>query len=69
MEERTHEHKSMAELLTQQEYTPEELAELVDIHVDLIRHVAFDGTLPAKIVNHDIISIRREDALHWLANR
>lgn len=47
-------------------YTPEELAEMLDISVDEIRTAAFEGTLPATIVEHDIIEIQRSDAIAWL---
>jgi hypothetical protein len=47
-------------------YTPEELAELLDVSVDEIRTAVFEGTLPATVVNHDIIEIQRSDAIAWL---
>ncbi len=59
----------MEELLLQSEYSPEELSTLIDIDLDLIRHAAFQGRLKARIVDHDIISIQRDDALTWLKTR
>ena len=58
-----------AELLRQDRYTPEELAALLPVEVDLIRQAAFQGRLPAEIVGRDIVAIRREDVLRWLAER
>ena len=64
MERRTH--HSAYELLQQERYTPEEVAELLGIGVHIIQHAAFSGELRAQIVGHDIISIRRDDVLAWL---
>ena len=62
--ERRRDH-SLAELLQQDQYTPEEVAELLEVGLDVVRHAAFSGELPAQIAEHDIISIRREDVLAW----
>ena len=64
MERRTH--HSMYELLQQERFTPEELAELLGIGVHIIQHAAFSGQLRAQIVGHDIISLQRDDVLAWL---
>ena len=53
-------------LLKQKVYRPEEAASLLEIDVDVIRNAAFDGTLPATIIGHDIVEIRRSDLLKWL---
>jgi hypothetical protein len=37
--------------------------------VHIIQHAAFSDELRAQIVGHDIISIRRDDVLAWLAAR
>lgn len=57
------------ELLRHEDYTPEELSRLLGIGLDVIRHAAFSGELPAQIAGHDIISVRRKDVLAWLAER
>jgi hypothetical protein len=57
------------ELMQQDHNTPEEVAELFEIGLDVVRHAAFTGELPATIVNHDIVSIRREDVLNWFEQR
>ncbi|MEA2514772.1 MAG: hypothetical protein QOF33_268 [Thermomicrobiales bacterium] len=58
--------RSPAELLMQDCYTPEELATLVEMDVNLIRQAAFCGRLEAMIVDHHILGISRANALHWL---
>lgn len=60
---------SVEELLHRDHYEPEDLADLLDMDVHLIRHAAFSGELHATIVNHHILSIRREDVLDWLRTR
>ena len=67
MERRTN--HSTYELLQQDRYTPEEVSELLGIGLDVIRHAAFSGTLPAEIEGHDIISLQRDDVLTWLQTR
>ena len=67
MERRTQ--HSVYELLQQERFTPEEVAELLGIGVHIIQHAAFSGELRAQIVGHDIISIRRDDVLAWLEAR
>ena len=64
MERRTH--HSMYELLQQDHYTPEEVAEVLGIGLDVVRHAAFTGELRAQLAGHDIISIHRDDVLTWL---
>ena len=59
-------HRSLQELLQQDQYTPEEVADLLEIGLDVVRHAAFSGELHAQIAEHDIISIRREDVLAWV---
>ena len=67
MERRTR--HSISELLLQDRYTPEEVSQLLGIGLDVIRHAAFSGTLPADIEGHDIISLQRSDVLAWLQTR
>jgi hypothetical protein len=52
-------------MLKQEVYRPEEAASLLELDVGVIRNAAFDGTLPATIIGHDIIEIRRSDLLEW----
>ena len=42
MERRSH--HSVAELLQQDQYTPEEVADLLEIGLDVVRHAAFSGS-------------------------
>ncbi len=67
MERRTD--ATIEELLRHEDYTPEELSRLLGIGLDVIRHAAFSGELPAQIAGHDIISVRRRDVLAWLEER
>jgi hypothetical protein len=69
MESRDRTKKSMAELFAAEELTPEELSTLIDMPLDVIRMAAHSGELKAKIVNHDIVCITRDDALEWLRTR
>lgn len=59
-------HPSQYELLHQDQYTPEEVAELLGMGIGVVRHVAFTGELRAQIIGHDIVSISRTDLLVWL---
>jgi hypothetical protein len=61
--------KSVQSLLLQEEYTPEELAALLDLPLTLIEHEAYSGHLRSFIVNHNVICIRRRDAIAWLESR
>ena len=67
MEIYEHSNKSMQELMTQETLTPKELSTLLSIDVDTILTACFRGTLKAHIVDHDVISIDRKDALAWMA--
>jgi hypothetical protein len=61
--------RSPAELLSQSSFTPEELATLLEMDVNLIRQAAYNGRLEATILDHDIVSISRAAALRWLEER
>lgn len=56
-------------LIHQDHFEPDDLATLLEMDVSLIRHAAFAGELKATVVDHHIVSIRREDVLAWLAER
>lgn len=56
-------------LLHQAHYTPKQLAELLDVPLTLVEQDAFAGRLKATIVEHDILSISRDDAIAWLRER
>jgi len=61
--------KTIDQLMHQDVYRPSELAELIGIPLSEVEHEAHVGRLKAYIVNHHVISIKREDALSWLADR
>ena len=67
MERRTH--HSVYDLLQQERYTPDEVAELLGIGVHIIQHAAFTGELRAEIVGHHILRLRRDDVIAWLGMR
>jgi excisionase family DNA binding protein len=54
------------ELLHHDHYTPEELAEVLDISVRTIEQAAFSGRLKAEIVDHHVVRISRGAAIAWL---
>jgi excisionase family DNA binding protein len=56
-------------ILHKDHYSPEELAELLSMTVDHIRGAVHNGRLHAMVIDHRIISIRREDVLAWLESR
>lgn len=58
-----------ADLLRQDAYRPEELAEVLNMDAAVVRQEALTGRLRAKIVEHHVLSITRADALSWLAER
>ena len=57
------------DLLHHELYRPEQVAELLTIAEDVIRHAVYSGDLPATVVGHDIVAIRRADLLRWLEER
>ena len=61
--------RHVLDVLHDDHYSPEELADLLDMDVSFVRHEAFCGRLHAFICDHRIMSIRREDVLAWMANR
>lgn len=60
---------TIAETLQFEAYRPEELAELLSIDIEVIRHAVYTHALPARMVGRDIVSIQRSDVLDWLATR
>jgi hypothetical protein len=65
----TLERTSFEHLFWQDHYRPEELAELLEVDVNLIRHAIFLGELHAAVLDHHILDIRRSDVLRWLTDR
>jgi hypothetical protein len=60
---------SIFELLHHERYRAEEVAQLLGIGVDAVRHAVFTGELRAEIIEHHIICIRREDVVAWFVAR
>ncbi|MDI3342092.1 MAG: helix-turn-helix domain-containing protein [Sphaerobacter sp.] len=61
-----HAHQPPADLLRRTYYTPEELADLLDLSPYFIRSEARQGRLKAVIVEHRVVYVRRDDVLDWL---
>jgi hypothetical protein len=61
--------ESLFELLHHERYTADEVARLLGISVRVIRHAAFSGELRAQILEHHILSLRREDVITWVMAR
>jgi hypothetical protein len=60
--------KGLTDLLEQEHYSAEELADLLEVDVNLLDYAASIGELSATRFNHHILDIRRDDVLHWLAD-
>lgn len=60
-----HTRHTLAELMLQDNYQPDEVAELLGIDVDVVHQAAFRGDLKAEVIGHTIVNIRREDVLDW----
>ena len=69
LEKRAREHESADVILHKDHYSVEELAELLDMSADHLRQIIHNGDLRAVLIDHRIISIRREDVLAWLIAR
>jgi nucleotide-binding universal stress UspA family protein len=64
-----HDKDHIADLLRRDQYRPEELAELLNMDVALVRQAALTGRLHATIADHHVLSIAKTDALRWLDER
>lgn len=58
--------ENLGDVLRQDEYTPQQLAELLEMTSYQITSAVYDGRLKATVIGSDIVSIRREDVLKWL---
>lgn len=56
---------SVFELLHHERYRAEEVARLLGIGLDAVRHAVFSGELRGEVIEHHIICIRREDVVAW----
>lgn len=55
--------------LDKERYSVREIADIMGIDKDVIRHAVFDGKLKAATAGHDILFIRRDDLIEWLRQR
>jgi excisionase family DNA binding protein len=56
----------LEEILRKDHYTPEELSILLGVNKHAIEAAAHSGELRATLLEHHIISIRREDVVRWI---
>jgi excisionase family DNA binding protein len=55
--------------LTQEEYTPEEVARLIGTSLEVVMHAIWAGELKAQRKGQDVICIKHEDVTDWLRRR
>jgi excisionase family DNA binding protein len=67
--QRLHPHDRAHVNLTQDEYTPEEIARMIGTTVDNVMHDIRAGDLKAQRAGRDVICIKRADVIEWLARR
>jgi excisionase family DNA binding protein len=60
---------SVFEMLHHERYRAEEVAQLLGIGLDAVRHAVYSGELRAEVIEHHIICIRREDVVDWFTAR
>lgn len=57
----------IGQLLHQESYTAQELADLLDRPVELVTDAVFDGRLKAVVADGKIVEIARQAVLDWLS--
>ena len=55
--------------LSQEEYTPEEVARLIGTSLEVVMHAIWQGDLKAERKGNRVICIKHEDATDWLRRR
>jgi excisionase family DNA binding protein len=63
---RLHPHDRAHVNLTQEEYTPEEVARLLGTSLDNVIHAIRSGDLKAKRAGRDVVCINHHDIVDWL---
>jgi len=61
--------RSMLELLHQEQFTPQEVAYVFGMDIDIILQAAHRHDLPAIFIGHDVATIKRSDLLKWMERR
>ena len=56
-------------LLRAEWYTPEQLADLVDVTPNAVRTAVYENRLHARVIDGHIIEINRDSAIDWLKSR
>lgn len=59
----------VSDLMQRDHYTPDQLADLLDVSPEVIRHEVRVGRLKAYMIDHRVIDIRRPDVIDWLDRR
>jgi excisionase family DNA binding protein len=66
---RSHSHDRAHVDLTQEEYTPEEVARLVGTSLEVVMHAIWHRDLKADRKGHNVVCIKHEDVTDWLRRR
>lgn len=69
MSPQIHPRRPLDDLLHDNHYSAEELADLLEVSVDYIRHEVRRGQLKGYVVDHQVLDIRREDVIDWFHTR
>ena len=56
-------------VIQQDSYTPEELAELLDLDEGLIKQEVHKGRLRGNKIGNDIVDVPRDAAIEWMNRR
>ncbi|MFL5735477.1 MAG: hypothetical protein ACJ78Q_20140 [Chloroflexia bacterium] len=55
--------------LSQEEYTPDQVARLIGTSREVVLHAVWAGDLKAERAGHDVVCIKHEDVTDWLHRR
>lgn len=61
--------RNVSDLLHKDHYTPDEIAYLLGMDVNVILQAAHRHDLPAVFIGNDVATIKRSDLLRWLESR
>jgi excisionase family DNA binding protein len=67
--DRSHRHDTAHVNLSQEEYTPEEVARMIGTSLDVVMHAIWHNELKADRKGHNVICIKHEDVTSWLKRR
>ncbi len=55
--------------LSQEEYTPEEIARMLGTSLEVVMHAIWKGELKAEKQGHDVVCVQHVDVVNWLRSR